>query len=88
MLSASSDNEKIIKEALPPYHKAVQNSSLKLTLIFKHHHNNDKSTNINKINLNRKQQIIWFNPPFNLKTKMKIDNSFLNLLDKHFPRLG
>ena len=34
---------------------------------------------------NRKQQIIWFTPPFNLKTKTKIGKSFLNLVDRHFP---
>ena len=34
---------------------------------------------------NRKRQIIWFNLPFNLKTKTKIGKLFLNLLDKHFP---
>ena len=45
----------------------------------------NNSTNINKIKQNRKQQIIWFNPPFNLKTKTKIGKLFLNLLDKHFP---
>ena len=28
--------------------------------------------------------MIWFNPPFNLKTKTKIAKSFLNPLDKHF----
>ena len=34
---------------------------------------------------NRKRQIIWFNPPFNLKAKTKIGKLFLNLLEKHFP---
>ena len=34
---------------------------------------------------NRKRQMIWFNPPFNLKRKTKIGKVFLNLLDKHFP---
>ena len=29
--------------------------------------------------------MIWFNPPFNLKTKTKIGKLFLNLLDKRFP---
>ena len=28
---------------------------------------------------------MWFNPPFNLKTKTKIAKLFLNLLDKDFP---
>ena len=32
-----------------------------------------------------KRQIIWFNPPFNLKIKIKIGKLFLNPLEKHFP---
>ena len=47
--------------------------------------NHPRSANINKIKQNRKQQIIWLNPPFNLKMKTKIGKLFLNLLDKHFP---
>ena len=39
----------------------------------------------NKNKGNRKRQIIWFNPPFNLNTKTEIGKLFLNLLDKHFP---
>ena len=31
----------------------------------------NNNTKINKIKPNWKQQIIWFNPPFNLKTKTK-----------------
>ena len=47
--------------------------------------NDNNSTNINKVKRNRKRQIIWFNPPFKLKTKAKIGKLFLNLLEKHFP---
>ena len=32
----------------------------------------NNNTSINKIKQNRKRQMIWFNPPFNLKTKTKI----------------
>ena len=41
--------------------------------------NDNSSTNIHKIKRNRKRQIIWFNPPFNLQTKTKIGKLFLNL---------
>ena len=33
---------------------------------------------------NRKQQIIWFNSPFNLKIKTKIGKTFLHLLHRYF----
>ena len=63
----------------------LQNSGYRHTLTYKRPENDSNSTNINKIKRNRKRQIIWFNPPFNLKTKTKIGKLFLNLLDKHFP---
>ena len=84
-LSTLSFNEKIFQEASPPYQKALQNSGYRHTLTYKRPENDNNSTNINKIKRNRKRQIIWFNPPFNLKTKTKIGKLFLNLLDKHFP---
>ena len=68
-LSTLPFNEKIFQEAVPPYHKALQSSGCRHTLTYKRPKNNNNSTNINKIKRNRKRQIIWFNPPFNLKTK-------------------
>ena len=81
---SSPFNEKIFQEAVPPYQKALQNSGYRHTLTYKRPEN-DNITNINKIKRNGKRQIIWFNLPFNLKTKTKIGKLFLNLLDKHFP---
>ena len=78
-------NEKIFQEASSPYQKSLQNSGYRHTLTYKRPENDNNSTNINKMKRNRKRQIIWFNPPFNLKTKTKIGKLFLNLLDKHFP---
>ena len=82
-LSTLSFNQKIFQEAVPPYQKALQNSGYRHTLTYERPEND--STNINKIKRNRKRKIMWFNPPFNLKTKTKIGKLFLNLLDKHFP---
>ena len=84
-LSTLSFNEKIFQEAVPPYQKALQNSGYRNTLTYKCRKNDNNSTNINKTKRNRKRQIILFNPPFNLKTKTKIGNLFLYLLDKNFP---
>ena len=74
-----------LQEAVPPYQKALRNSGYRHTLTYKRPKNDNNSTNITKIKQNRKQQIIWFNPPFNLKTKTKIGKLFLILLDEHFP---
>ena len=75
----------MFQEAVPPYQKALQNSSYRRTLNYKGPGNDNNSSNINKIKQNRKQQIIWFHPPSSLKTKAKIGKLFLNLLDKRFP---
>ena len=80
MLSTLSFNEKIFQEAVPSYQKLLQNSGYRHALTFKRPKNHNNSTK-----LSRKRQIIWFNPPFNLNTKTKIDKLFLNLLEKHFP---
>ena len=29
----------------------------------------------------------WFNPPFNMTIKTNVARNFLNLIDKHFPKL-
>ena len=84
-LSIVSFNEKMFQEAVPPYQKALQNSGYRHTLTYKRPKNNHNSTNIIKVKRNRKRQITWFNPSFNLNTKTKIGKSFLNLLDKHVP---
>ena len=34
---------------------------------------------------NGKRQIIWFNPPYNVNTKINVDKLFMRLIDKHFP---
>ena len=75
----------MFQKAVLPYQKALQNSSYRRTLNYKGPGNDNNSSNINKIKQNRKQQIIWFNPPSSLKTKAKIGKLFLNLLDKRFP---
>ena len=78
-LSTLFFNEKIFQEAVTLYQKALQNSGYRHTLSYKSPKNDNNSTNINKNKRNRKRQIIWFNPPFNLKTKTKIGKIFLNL---------
>ena len=83
-LSTLSFNEKIFQEVVPPYQKALQNSSYRHIFSYKHPRNNS-NRKINKIKGNRKFKTICFNSPVNLKMKTKIGKLFLNLLDKDFP---
>ena len=75
-LSTLSFNKKLFQEAVPSYQKALQNSGYRHTLTCKRPKNDNNNTNINKVKRNRKRQIIWFNPPFSLKTKTKIGKLF------------
>ena len=70
-LSALSFKEQIFQEAVPPYQKTLQKSGYRHTLTYKLPKNDNNSNNVNKIKGNIKRQIVWFNPPFNLKTKTK-----------------
>ena len=71
-LSTLSFKEKIFQEASPPYQKALQSSGYRHTPTYELPENNNNSTNINKIKWNRKRQIIWFNPSFNLNVGVSI----------------
>ena len=68
-LSTLSFKKKRFQEAVPPHQKPLKNSGFRHTLTYKRPQNDSNSTNINKFKQNRKRQIKWFNPPFNLKTK-------------------
>ena len=67
--------------------KAVYSEALK-SAGFNHDlkYNSDARCSINTRSINRKRNIFWFNPPFNIAVKTNIAKQFLNLLDKHFPK--
>ena len=69
-------NEKLFQEAVPPYQKALKNSGYRHTLTYECTKKDNNDTNTIKIKRNRKRQITWFNPSFNLKTKTKITKLF------------
>ena len=71
-LSNLSFDKKLFQKTVLPYQKAFRNSGCRQTLTHKLSKNGNNSTNINKIKGNRTRQIIWFNPPSDLKTKTKI----------------
>ena len=35
---------------------------------------------------NRKRNVIWFNPPYSRSVATNVGKTFLNLLEKHFPK--
>ena len=48
--------------------------------------NNNNNNNNPRTGIQRKRNIIWFNPRFSKNVATKIRRYFLNLVDKHFPR--
>ena len=80
-LSNNSANEEIFKIAAPDYENALKQSGYNVQLKYK-----PKNPNNPTASNNRKQKIIWFNPPFNKTVSTKVRHYFLNLIDKHFPQ--
>ena len=79
-ISDHSSSERIFKEAVPFYEKALKESGYDSKLYF------NPTANKPNQGKNRKRNIIWFNPPFSKSVITKVGQGFLNLLDKHFPK--
>ena len=65
------------------YQKALESSGYK-EIQLEYEEEKDKGENTKKSNC-RKRNILWYNPPFNLRAKTNIGRIFLNLIEKHFP---
>ena len=76
-LSNNSSNEEVFNRVKQEYESALRESGYKTDLKF-----NKKGQK----NRNRKRNIIWFNPPYNKNVINNIAQTFLRLIDKHFPR--
>ena len=73
-----SSNETIFNKSKEIYQKSLEKFGCRQTL---NYHSANKNVKNNK--QNRKQNVIWFNPPFRVNVKTKVRNSFLNLIRKH-----
>ena len=81
-LSNNSSNEKIFKEAAIYYDDTLNKADYINTLVY---HTPSASNQENK-NKNRQQKLIWFYPPYSKSVTTRINQSFLHLLDIHFPK--
>ena len=75
-LSDLSCNEEEFDKAKPIYNKALSESGFPQQIKY----NESLPTR-----RNRRRNILWFNPPFNIQTETNIGKEFLRLIDKHFP---
>ena len=78
-LSTNSSNQEIFEQAAPLFQAALDKSGYS----YKLHFNPPKKTQ-NRKKKNRKRNILWFNPPFNLAVKTNVGKEFLKLIDKCF----
>ena len=74
--------EKKIQEAAIYYEDTLNKAGYINKLVY---HTRSASNQENK-NKNRQQNVIWFNPPYSKSVTTRTGQSFLHLLDTHFPK--
>ena len=81
-LSQNSSDEKIFNLARTEYGEALKRNGFK-DFSFKYNPKIDTKVTPNR---KRKRNIIWFNPPCNKNVLTNIGKTFLQLIDKYFPK--
>ena len=81
-LSNHSSDEKIFKEAAIYYEDTLNKEGYINNLVY---HTPSTSNQENK-NKSRQRNVIWFNPPYSKNVATRIGQSFLHLIDTHFPK--
>ena len=79
-LSKNSSSELILNEPKDKYKDALSKSGSKTKLTHK-----ESSAPNNRKMINRKQKIIWLNPPYNQNFSANIAKIFFKMVDKYFP---
>ena len=81
-LSNNSSDEKIFKETAIYFEDTLNKAGYINKLVY---HTPSASNQENK-NKNRQRNVLWFNPPYSKSVTTRIGQSFLHLLDIHFPK--
>ena len=81
-ISNISSSEAIFNEAKDVYEDALKKSGHTHNLIYSERANR---TTDSKKKRKRRNNIMWFNPPYNKSLKTNIGREFLRILDKNFP---
>ena len=72
-------NERVFKEAIPPFQEALDKGGYEFKLKFEPVKRSKKGKN------NRSRDITWFNPPFSQNVSTNVGARFLKLIDTCFP---
>ena len=84
LLSRNSSNKQICDSVNSKYEEALKKSGYQASLEYIEPKVDNIENNSNKPQ--RKQKIIWFNPPFNKSVTTNVGRRFLNFVEKHFPK--
>ena len=76
-----SSDENRFNQAKPIYQQALNQAGHKHTLVY-----NKPDDDSKRKSRNRKRNICWFNPPYDLTVKTNIGKKTLMLQDKHFKK--
>ena len=82
-LANISSDENQFNSTTSPYQQALKDAGYNHTLKFDPDFKSSDSTNTTR---KRNRNIIWFNPPFSKHVYTNVGRTFLNLIDKHFPK--
>ena len=78
-LSSLSSDKALFDKAAPPYQKALDEGGYQYTLRY-------EPTTTAKRKNRKRNNILWYNPPFSKNVSNNIGHKFLSLIDKHFPK--
>ncbi|XP_061900734.1 uncharacterized protein LOC133648549 [Entelurus aequoreus] len=78
-LSMLSSSKAEFDKATPPYQKALDECGYNFTLTY-------EPTPRNQPKSRKRNNIIWYNPPYSKNVSTNIGHKFLTLIDKHFPK--
>ena len=81
-LSSISSNEKMFERNAPLFQEAINKSGYNFKLKFDPQPENPPPP---KRKRSRKENVLWFNPPYNITVTTNIGKKFLNLIDESFP---
>ena len=77
-ISNISSDKATFNNVAPSYNDALSASGYKLNLTYQQDLRPSKKV--------RQRKIIWFNPPHSVNAETNIGKTFLNLIEKHFPK--
>ena len=82
-ISANSSSEAIFDDAAPYYNDRLREAGYSEEIRYAEEGMDTQNRTQRR---NRKRNVIWFNPPFCKSVETNVGQTFLRLVDKHFPR--